>query len=145
MEETADTRSRRNWALWLGPPLALAGLLSYFLLFSRWATSRDFPWANLLILGVALALSISGLQRSWQRGTWQRVGGVVGVGLSALLSSLLIYYCFFLSYSLPDAGLSAELESDLPSLVLSAQDGSSIDLRAASADRLVLVFYRGFW
>lgn len=135
----------RNHALWLAPLVAVAGLLSYFTFFSRWAIFRDHPVANLLILGVAVAWSISGARRAWPSGGLSRAVGIFGVFVSSALTLLLLYYCYVLSYQLPSAELAAERGTPLPAISLTAHDGSDFELGTARDERMVLVFYRGFW
>lgn len=130
---------------WLGPVVAFVGLLSYFTFFNQWPIFRDTPWLNLLILAGAIALSVAGLRASWSKGPVRRIGGGLSVFVSAGLTGLLLFYCYGLSYGLPDAKLAAHDGDPLPQAILLADDGTKVDLQAVAADRLILVFYRGFW
>ena len=130
---------------WLGPLIAIPGLLSYFMFFSRWPAFRDTPSINLMLLGIAVGLSGAGLRRAWPAGGWRRVTGVAGLAFSGSLAALLIVYCYVLSYELPDEALAAKGGDPIPRAVLLADDGSEVDLHAAAQERLILVFYRGFW
>jgi len=49
---------RFNWQLWAGFLLSVFGFLSFPLLFVNWPTTRDFPWANLLLYGLSAILLI---------------------------------------------------------------------------------------
>ena len=80
----------RNHALWLGPLLAIVGLVSYYTLFYRWPMTRDVPWVNFAILLGALALSAVGLARAWRRGGWRRFAGVAGFLWSTGLAVLFV-------------------------------------------------------
>ena len=128
---------------WIAPVIAFAGFLSYFALFSQWPLFRDFPWLNLLILLGALALSEIAMRRA--RPGWGRRGSVAGLAVSVLLLVGLSYYCFVLSYQLPDAGRVVGEGAAIPAIALAATDGSQIDVGAAAQDKLILVFYRGHW
>lgn len=69
MADSVDSRdgAGANHLLWLGPLIAVPGLLSYFAFFSRWPIFRDAAWLNFLILAAALAISAMGLRRAWAR------------------------------------------------------------------------------
>jgi hypothetical protein len=45
-----------NWAIWVGALVVLGGVLSYPLFFIRIPALRDFPWANLPLIGLGLVL-----------------------------------------------------------------------------------------
>ena len=139
----ASRPNGRNHALWAGPPIALVGLVSYFMLFNRYPALSDVPWVNLLILATGLALSTRGLMRAWGRGLWRPALGVVGLGLSGLFSFALVAYCFSLSYGLPDGESGLAVGSLLPNTVLADQAGRPFALAADGA--VLLVFYRGHW
>ena len=44
---------RFNWQIWVGFLLSLIAFFSYFLVFVWFPVTRDFPWANLLLFGIA--------------------------------------------------------------------------------------------
>jgi hypothetical protein len=128
---------------WIGPLIAVPGLLSYFTTFSMWPAFRDFPWLNLLILVAAVMISALAVRRA-EPGLG-RLGSVAGLVVSLSALGLLCFYCFFLSYQLPDAGRVADDGTRIPNITLVAQDGEAIDLADAARDKLILVFYRGHW
>ena len=143
--EAPPPSALQRHAAWLGPLIAVPGFLSYYLFFARYPAFRDFPWANLLLLAGAVALSVVGLRRVWAGGALAKLGGVAGLVVSAGLTGLLAFYCFVLSYQLPDASHAARRGQPIPTMVLASHDGTPFDLGAASREPLVLVFYRGFW
>ena len=134
-----------NHALWLGPVIALIGFLSYYTFFVQWPLFRDVPWANLLILTFAIGISITGVRRAWPEGGWRRGAGVFGVFASVSLTVMLLVFCFVLSYQLPAAELAVKQGGEIPGATLVSNDGSRVNLAEAAGDRLILVFYRGFW
>ena len=137
---------RKNHRLWLGPLLAFAGLASYFTIIVRWQSLSDFPWLNLAVLVAALALSASGLQRAWaQGGVLRRCGGIAGLAVSTSCATALVYYCFFLSYPLPDVALALQTGQPVPQVTLQDDADRAVDLAAVGRGDVVLVFYRGFW
>jgi hypothetical protein len=135
--------SHRNYAAWLAPLVALAGFLSYYTISARYPILRDFPWLNLLILAGAMALGVVGLRRA--SSSLGRAGSLVGLAFSTFLTGLLAFYCFFFSYGLPDAGRVADDGTKIPPISLASWDGNKIDVEAAAQDKLILVFYRGYW
>ena len=140
MPEAAAFSSRErsfNHLAWIAPVIAIAGFLSYFAVFSQWPLFRDFPWLNLLILLAALALSLVAARRA--KPGWGRAGSIAGLGLSALLLAGLSFYCFVLSYQLPDAGRVVGEGAAIPAITLAATDGSQVDVGAAAQDKLILV------
>jgi predicted benzoate:H+ symporter BenE len=60
-------KRRWNLALWAGFLLVLAGLFSYIPLFVLFPLTRDFPWANLLILAAGGVLLGKGLTQAFTR------------------------------------------------------------------------------
>lgn len=136
---------KRNHALWLGPVLAIAGFLSYFLFFVQWAALRNFPWVNLPLLIVALALSGYGLYRAWSGGWGKKTAGILSTLFSGALLGLFVGYVFGLSYGVPPADQAAQTGSALPSMVLVANDGTEVNVQEAAGEKLLLVFFRGYW
>ena len=143
MPESDSARSPHNVAAWMGPLIAVPGFLSYWLFFVQWPLFRDFPWMNLLILSLAIGISLVGVRRARTRRG--RIGSVAGLTFSLLLTGLLSYYCFVLSYQVPDAGRAVATGTPLPAVTLVSWDGKPIDLGEAGRDELILVFYRGYW
>jgi hypothetical protein len=135
----------RNRAAWLGPLVAVFGLLSYFTIFYRWPALRDFPWLNLLLLLGGIALSVVGLRKAWPVAGWRRIATAVGTIGSVGLTGLFVWYCFFLSYSLPDETRALAVGQPVPEVVIEDHRGAEFDLARASDQRIVLVFYRGHW
>ncbi len=132
-----------NYLAWVGPVLAVFGLLSYFVYFSMWPVFRDFPWLNLLILLGAVGVSVLALGRA--RSSLGRAGSGIGLFVSVSMLGLLCFYAFFLSYQLPDAGRVVDDGTRLPAITLASTDGEAIDIADAAQDKLILVFYRGHW
>src|SRR6202521_2412155 len=56
---------RINCAIWTGCLLSLIAFLSYFFVFIWFPVTRDFPWASLLLLGIAAALLLLGCRRAF--------------------------------------------------------------------------------
>ena len=140
---SAASPRKKNHAAWLGPLIAIPGFLSYYTVFYMYPVLRDFPWLNLLILGGAVALSVAAVRRATPG--WGRFGSIAGLFVSAGLLTLLSFYCFVLSYGVPDPNRVVADGTRLPPITLASWDGTQIDVAAASRDTLILVFYRGHW
>jgi peroxiredoxin len=84
-----------NWPIWSGFFLSLVAFVSYPFMFERWPVTRDFPWANLLLFGLAALLVANGLRRAFLPGRlrWLRITS----GLFAAVLSVVIFANFALS------------------------------------------------
>ena len=60
-------KRKPNWSLWAGFIVALIAFVSYFLFFSQFPITRDFPWANFLLFGLAAVMLAVGLRRAFGR------------------------------------------------------------------------------
>ena len=126
--------------VWLGPLLAIVGVLSYFTIFVNWPITRDVPWVNLLLLAFAVGASIAGFARARRR-----VLASAGLALTLFLSGFFVWYCYVFSYDLPSAELALDVGAPVPAIVLRDDRGQDVELSALASDKLVLVFFRGHW
>jgi len=140
-------RHPRNHLLWLGPLVTLAGGISYFLVFARYAALRDFPWLNLPLVLAGLALSGVGLWRAWSPRTSYRgkLLGPAALAFSALVSFFFVFYVFAISFWLPDPTSTATELVEAPGFRLLDQAGRTVSLDDYRGRKVVLTFYRGFW
>ena len=143
MSEPGSGPLPRNHLAWIAPLIAIPGFLSYYMYFSMWPVFRDFPWLNLLILIGATTLSVIALRRA--KSGLGRAGSIGGLFISGGLLTMLTLYCFVLSYNLPDPNRVADDGTRLPAITLASWDGAPIDIAEAAGDKLILVFYRGYW
>jgi len=132
----------RNWRAPLGPLVTVAGFLSYVTLIHRWRALSDVPWLNYAILALGLWLSATGLRQAWTRGRLRRAAASLGLGLSAAVAGLFVWWATIYSSQLPQGGLP--LGAPLPALTLAGPDGEPVEL-SSLRQPLVLVFYRGHW
>ena len=143
--ETGSNSHGRNHAMWLGPLITFAGMVSYFTVFVRWPALRDFPWVNLPLVLAGVALSILAFRRRRRTALQSRILAGAGRGFSALIAGLFFFYVFFFSSTLPTATtLTAELEQ-APDFALSDQHSRVVSLADLRGEKAVLVFFRGFW
>jgi hypothetical protein len=143
-----------NWPLWVGFLFVLAGFLSYTF-FVQFPITRDFPWANFLLLGLGAILLAIGFKRAFGQPDLYR-GKIFG-SILALLSLLVVaffsYLIFFELKKLPAAAGAPRVGQKAPEFTLPDQDGKTValtDLISSSAPNgkpggAVLIFYRGFW
>jgi peptidoglycan/LPS O-acetylase OafA/YrhL len=133
------SRKKRNHAAWIGPLVALIGLLTYFTVAVRFPDLRDSAIVNLVMVIGGAAIAAWGLlrRRNWK--SW------IGLGTAVFFASLLFGYVFVLSNQLPSADTAVAIGSAAPPLELPDQTGRVVSLDAFKGERVLVVFYRGFW
>lgn len=161
---------KRSWnpALWGGFALVLIGAVSYPLFFIRFPITRDFPWANLLILAVAVVILVIGLRRAFRQSDAYR-GKILGSIFSVLSLAVIGLFCFVIfhmarqlpasagspkvgavapDFTIPDSLAHPVTLSDLLALPFRTNDWPVNPSAAPAAGKtagLVLIFYRGYW
>ena len=137
---------RRNLA-WIGPAVAFLGVVTYFMWFARYPALRDFPWLNLPLVLLGLALSFLGVVAVFRAGRpWSRkLAAGSGLVLASALATLFVGYVFFLSSMIPEPRRDTLEMAAAPSAALTDAGGAVVDLADYRGRRIVLVFYRGYW
>ena len=141
---------KRNWnrPIWVGFVVTLAGLLSYGF-FARFPITRDFPWANLLLFGIGVALLIFGLFRAFGRPRLYRgkIFGSIFTAIALLLFSFFSYEVFYVLRQVPISAQAPHVGQKVPDFILLDQNEKPVGLGdLLSGSRAVaLIFYRGFW
>jgi len=136
-----------NWPIWIGFIVAVGGLFSYEW-FAQFPITRDFPWANLLLVGIGAVLLLVGLFRAFGRPQLYR-GKVFGSVFVVLSFSLFAFFCYQILYVLKQVPLSAQaphVGAKAPEFTLPDKSGKQVawtDL--ISPKGVVLIFYRGYW
>jgi hypothetical protein len=152
-------KRRWNFLLYLGFLLTLFAFLSYFLFFYRFPVTRDIPWANWLLFGIALIALGVGLARAFRQSDVYRgkVSGPILAALSLAVVGMFSYIVFFQSKELPASKQAPQLGQKAPDFTLPDKDrnpvtlskiwGTSVAVPATGrADQWVLlIFYRGYW
>lgn len=136
-----------NWRIYGGFLVVVLGFASYFVFFSQFPVTRDFPWLNLLLLAGGLGLLGQGFLRAWrapERYRGRISGTALGI-LSVLIAGLFLTYNFYLSAQLPAAKGAPELGQPAPDFTLPDQDGKPVKLSELRGQPVLLVFYRGYW
>jgi len=130
---------KRNHAVWIGPLVALIGLITYFTVAVRFPDLRDSAIVNLVLVIGGTVIAGWGLlrRRNWK--SW------IGFGAAAFFASLLFGYVFVLSNQLPSADNAVAVGAAAPPLNLPDQMGRLVSLEDFRGERVLVVFYRGFW
>lgn len=141
-------KRRWNWPIWVGFVVVVAGLFSYEF-FARFPITRDFPWANFLLLGIGTALLIVGLFRAFGRPQVYR-GKIFGSILAAVVLLLLAFFSYEIFYVLRQVPASAgtpRVGQKAPDFFLMDQNRKPVGLGdlLSNSRGVVLIFYRGFW
>jgi hypothetical protein len=149
-ERTENKPMRRTtWVLlWMGPLLAFAGAVSYFLYFARFPVLRDFPWVNLPVVVLGLLVSVwAGWQAFFDRasGLGARIFAGIALLMSLGISTLFGAYIFLLSNQLPGIDPVVRVGQAAPDFALVDQKGQTIRLSELRGRPVVLDFYRGHW
>jgi hypothetical protein len=146
-ERAIDMSRRWNLSLWLGFVLVLGGLFSYEY-FAQFPITRDFPWLNLLLAGVGLALLATGLFRAFGNPRLYRgkISGSIMAVISVCLVALFSYEIFFVLRNVPASTGAPRIGEKAPPFTLPDQNGRQIALAALlSPHGAILIFYRGHW
>jgi hypothetical protein len=149
---------RRNWMLWAGFLLVLAGLFTYVPLFALFPITRDFPWVNLLfICAGALCMAVE-LGRAFLHPEVYR-GKILGSTLAALSLAgigLFAYGLFYLGRQIPASPGAPKVGQKAPDFTLPDQNAKLVSLAdllssplpgttKVEARAVLLIFYRGYW
>jgi len=152
-------KRRWNFLLYLGFLLTLFAFLSYFLFFYRFPVTRDIPWANWLLFGIALIALGVGLARAFRQSDVYRgkVSGPILAALSLAVVGMFSYIVLFQSKELPASKQAPQLGQKAPDFTLPDANGKQVTLSrlwgtsvvapaTGRADQWVLlIFYRGYW
>jgi hypothetical protein len=158
---------KRSWnpALWVGFALVLIGTISYPYFFIRFPVTRDFPWVNLLLLAIALALIAVGLGRAFRRpeAYLGRISGSILAVLGVFITGFFLFVIFYMARQLPASAGSPKVGAVAPEFTIPDSLGHPVALSALLAspfrtndwpseaaggsktNGLVLIFYRGYW
>ncbi len=144
-----------NWPVWAALLLSVVAFLSYFFVFIRFPATRDFPWANLLLFGVAAALLVFGLRRAFapEHRLKSKVAGVVAATLSLAVFGSFVFTTFIMARWMPAAHGAPQVGQRAPEFSLSDTDGRlmslsellSTPINGRAPKGVLLVFYRGYW
>ena len=124
---------RLNWPLWSGLFLSPIAFLSYPFVFERWPVTRDFPWVNLMLFGLAALLLVTGLRRAFAPGRmrWLRItAGLIATTLSVAIFANFAMSVFVHARHLPASAHAPRVGERAPDFTLPDQSGALIPLAA---------------
>lgn len=146
---------RLNWRIWAGFLLSLFAAFSYPLLFVRWAITREFPWANLLLFAFASALLFFGLRRAFEPGKRivSKVFSVLAAALGVLNLAALLFVVFVMGSWLPASAGAPQVGRKAPDFTLADTNDRPVALAQLLTEPVndrpprgvLLIFYRGYW
>ena len=142
-----DMKRKWNWPLWAGFAIAVGGLFSYEF-FAQFPSTRDFPWATLLLFWIGAALLLVGIFRAFGRPQLYRgkVFGSIFLVISVLLFAFFSYETFYVLRQVPLSAQAPRVGEKAPEFTLPDQNGKSVALAdLLSRNGAVLIFYRGHW
>lgn len=144
-----------NWPLWAGFLLSVVAFLSYFFVFVWFPSTRDFPWANLLLFAIAGALLFVGVRRGFasDRPKRSKIAASVLPSLSVAILAFFIFATFIMARWLPPSHGAPQVGQPAPHFRLADTNGKPVSLsellessvNGKKTRGVLLVFYRGYW
>ncbi len=155
-----------NWWVLAGFLVCVIAFLSFFFFFVKFPVTRDFPWANLLLFGLAAILLVIGLRRAFTQADAYRgkIFGPILAAVSVVVFGIFVFALFIESRHLPAARGAPQVGQKAPEFSLVDTNGRAVKLSelltapmnaassvagsSASGRRprgVLLVFYRGYW
>jgi predicted PurR-regulated permease PerM len=148
------TVRRFNWPLWLGFVLSVVTFFSYFAVFVWYPSTRDFPWANLLLFLAAAVLLILGRRRAFagDRRRSKIVAALVTT-LGVVIIGFFLFAFFVGGRWLPASTGVPQVGQKAPDFTLTDANGKAVSLNELLSTPIngkppkgvLLVFYRGYW
>ena len=144
-----------NWQIWVGFVLSLVAAFSYPFLFVRWAITREFPWANLVLFAIALVLLFFGLRRAFKPD--KRIVSKIFSSLAAVFGLFLLAGLLFMIYVmgswLPASAGAPQVGQKAPDFSLTDPNNKPMTLAQLLTEPInnkppkgvLLIFYRGYW
>ncbi len=144
-----------NWPIWLGFAISILAFFTYPLFFVNWASTRDFPWANLLLFAIGLLFVVMGIRRAFAPGRrlLSKVISAIVALLSGLALAMFIFVAFVAARWLPPSTNAPQVGQKAPEFTLSDTNNNPTSLaqllsqpiNGKPAKGALLVFYRGYW
>ncbi len=146
---------RLNWQIWAGFVLSLVAGFSYAFLFVRWAITREFPWANLVLFAIAMVLLFFGLRRAFKpdKRIVSKIFSSLAAAFGVLFLALLLFVVFVAGSWLPASAGAPQVGQKAPDFTLTDSNNKPVTLAQLVTEPVnnkppkgvLLVFYRGYW
>ena len=146
---------RLNWQIWAGFVLSLVAGLSYPFLFIRWATTREFPWANLVLFAIAMVFLFFGLRRAFKpdKRIVSKIFSSLAAAFGVLLLAGLLFVFFVAGRWLPASAAAPRVGQKAPDFTLTDSNDKPVTLAKLLSEPIdnkppkgvLLIFYRGYW
>jgi hypothetical protein len=132
-------RKTRNHAAWVGPLVSLIGFITYFAVAVRFPDLRDSAVVNLVLVVSGVAIAGWGLlrRRNWK--SW------IGLGTAGLIALGFCAFIFVFTRQLPSPDTAPAVGAKAPPIELPDLTGRVMSLDDFSGERVLVVFYRGYW
>ena len=144
-----------NWPILLGFVVSILSFLAYPFLFVRFPVTRDFPWANLPLFLIAIALLVIGLRRAFapERGKASKIIASVVSLVTLAVIGLFLFVAFVASRELPASHGAPQIGQKAPDFTLTDTTGKplalaellSTPIKGKQPKGVLMIFYRGYW
>jgi hypothetical protein len=144
-----------NWQIWAGFLTTFGGLFTFPLFFVDYPVTRDFPWANLLLIAVAVVFLFLGVRRAFKPDRSKKSKALASTlaTLSVAAIALFLFSYFILAKQLPASKGAPQVGQKAPDFSLTDSTGRLVSLSELLSTQIggnrpkgvLLVFYRGYW
>jgi hypothetical protein len=146
---------RINWQIWTGFVLSLVAAFSYPFVFVTWATTREFPWANLVLFAIAFVFLLFGLRRAFkpEKRIVSKIFSSLAAAFGVLLLAALLFMIFVMGSWLPPSTGAPQVGQKAPEFTLTDSNDRPVTLAQLLTEPVnnkpprgvLLIFYRGYW
>jgi hypothetical protein len=143
---------RINWQIWTGFVLGLVAAFSYPFVFVTWAITREFPWANLIMFAIAMALLFLGFRRAFKpdKRIVSKIFSSLAAALGLLNLAVLLFVVFVADSWLPASTGVPQVGQKAPDFTLTDRNDKPITLAQLLTEPvnnkpprgMLLIFYR---
>ncbi|HXC68927.1 MAG TPA: hypothetical protein VN644_03085 [Pyrinomonadaceae bacterium] len=146
---------RINWEIWTGFVLSLVAAFSYPFVFVTWSTTREFPWANLVLFAIAFVFLFFGLRRAFkpEKRIVAKIFSSLAAAFGVLLLAALLFMIFVMGSWLPPSTGAPQVGQKAPEFTLTDSNDRPVTLAQLLTEPVnnkpprgvLLIFYRGYW
>ena len=146
---------RINWQVWTGFVFSLFAAFSYPFVFVTWATTREFPWANLVLFAIAFVFLFLGLRRAFKpdRRIVSKIFSSLAAAFGVVLLAALLFMIFVMGSWLPASAGAPQVGQKAPEFALTDPNNKPVTLAQLLTEPVnnkpprgvLLIFYRGYW